>query len=151
MELTFYKFKGTPNRVDKSNFLDTKGKLSNVKIKGETSLIKPTFILKTADIVFNSNYVYCNVTGRFYYIDNFRAITGNRIEIECTIDVLHTYRQEIYNSKCWVETSGNEPTADSKMLKQPYSFRQDKETLSVKFPNDVFTSSTPNVLLILTP
>lgn len=131
MDLIFYKQAATPNRVDKSAYLSTVGTISNVTLKSEVDLMRPTFILKTSPLVYNSNYVFNSFTGRYYYIETITALSGSRIAIQCKIDVLHTYRNEIKNSSGWVvRSAATTDTADDyKMLHNDYPFRADYTVL----------------------
>lgn len=159
MELTFYKQAATPNRVDKSAYLTQVGTISNVVLKSDVNLMTPVFILKTSPIVYNSNYVYCSFTGRYYYIDTITALSGERISVQCKIDVLHTYRNEIKNSSGWVLRSAatTDTSDDYKMLHNDYPFRSDFDilgcTLSNQLYNPFYWSGTislgRNILMII--
>lgn len=155
MELTFYKQAATPNRVDKSDYLTIVGTLSNVILKDDTNLMSPTFILKTSEVVYNSNYVYCSFTHRYYYINNIDALSGGRLAIHCSIDVLYTYKDEILNSSAWIERSDTttDMSDDYEMLHNDYPFRQDYETRGIDFAegDGVFEKQnlTRNILFII--
>ena len=155
MELTFYKQAATPNRVDKSDYLTIVGTVSNVILKDDTNLMSPTFILKTSEVVYNSNYVYCSFTHRYYYIDNIDALSGGRLAIHCSIDVLYTYKDEILNSSAWIERSDTttDMSDDYEMLHNDYPFRQDYETRGIDFAegDGVFEKQnlTRNILFII--
>ena len=155
MELTFYKQAATPNRVDKSDYLTVVGTLSNVVLKDDTNLMSPTFILKTSEVVYNSNYVYCSFTHRYYYINNIDALSGGRLAIHCSIDVLYTYKNEILNSSAWIERSDTttDMSDDYDMLHNDYPFRQDYETRGIDFAegDGVFEKQnlTRNILFII--
>lgn len=126
MKLTFYKQEATPERVDKSDYMTRVGEISNVILKDDVNLLEPTFILKTNSVIFKANYMYCDFTGRYYYIRDFEALKGGRTAITGTVDVLHTFRNEILNSESWVETSdGADNGEDFDMLHNDYPFRSD--------------------------
>lgn len=133
MNLIFYKQAATPNRVDKSDYLTRVGDLGNVQLKDTTELFAPTFILRTNPIVYNSNYVYCSFTKRYYYIERIDAMSGSRIAIQCRVDVLHTYRTEIKNSSGWVLTSSATTDEDGNydMLHNDYPFQADYDILGI--------------------
>lgn len=135
MDLKFYKQSATPNRVDKSGYLTEIGTLSGVILKAETNLMRPTFILKTSPLVYNSNYLYNSFTKRYYYIKEVTAMSGGRIAIDCEIDVLFTYKNEILNSSGWVVRSDNilTTTDDYDMLHNDYPFRADYKVEGVDF------------------
>lgn len=135
MDLKFYKQSATPNRVDKSGYLTEIGTLSGVILKAETNLMRPTFILKTSPLVYNSNYLYNTFTKRYYYIRTVTAMSGGRIAIDCDIDVLFTYKNEILNSSGWVVRSDQILTTvdNYEMLHNDIPYRQDFDTLGLNF------------------
>lgn len=135
MDLKFYKQSATPNRVDKSGYLTEIGTLSGVILKAETNLMRPTFILKTSPLVYNSNYLYNSFTKRYYYIKTITAMSGGRIAIDCDIDVLFTYKNEILNSSGWVVRSDALLTTvdNYEMLHNELPYRQDFDTLGLDF------------------
>lgn len=131
LNLIFYKQAATPNRVDKTDYLTRVGDLGNVQLKDTTELFTPVFILRTNPLVYNSNYVYCSFTKRYYYIESIDALSGSRIAIHCKCDVLHTYRNEIKNSSGWILTSSATTDEDGNydMLHNDYPFEADYEIL----------------------
>lgn len=135
MTLTFYKQAATPNRVDKSAYLTEQGKIDNVVLLDTRDIITPVFILSTNPMVYNANYLFCDFTQRYYYIDNVDLMAGGRIAIHCRVDVLHTYRAEILGSVAWVDRSDRttDATDDYDMLHNDYPFRADYDTLGVDF------------------
>lgn len=135
MTLTFYKQAATPNRVDKSAYLTEQGKIDNVVLLDTRDIITPVFILSTNPMVYNANYLFCDFTQRYYYIDNVELMAGGRIAIHCRIDVLHTYRAEILGSVAWVDRSDstNDETDNYDMLHNDYPFRADCDTLGIDF------------------
>lgn len=153
MELKFYKQSATPNRVDKSSYLTEVGSLDGVVLKADTNLMRPTFILKTSPLVYNSNYLYNSFTKRYYYIKDVTAMSGGRIAIDCEIDVLFTYKNEILNSSGWVVRSDTASNTDNYyMLHNDLPFRQDFDTLGLDFNygDTPFTSiSDRNICFII--
>lgn len=137
MTLTFYKQAATPNRVDKSSFLTEQGTVGNVVLLDTRNIIEPVFILSTSPLVYNSNYVFCDFTQRYYYIENVDLMPGGRIGLRCRVDVLYTYRAEILGSVAWVEKSDRttDTTDEYDMLHNDYPFRQDYQILG-KFTSD---------------
>ena len=135
MKLTFYKYAGTPNRINKTNYLSKVGEVDSIHIKMTTDLMKPNFILRTNPIVYKSNYFFCDKTQRYYYINSVTALDGERISIDGQIDVLHTFRNEILDSPAWVKKSGSNSERASKLMHQDYPFRQDYYIDGIDFPN----------------
>lgn len=128
MKLTFYKQAATPERIDKSDYMTEVGEIDGVVLKQPTNLLNAEFIFKTNPVLYNSNYFYCDFTGRYYFIRDYVALTGGRMSLTGEVDVLHTFRNEILNSEAWVEASdAASDTADYDMLHNDYPFQADYE------------------------
>lgn len=154
MDLVFYKYAATPDRVNKTPFLTEIGTVSGVLLKADTNLMRPTFILKTNPVVYNANYMLNTFTGRYYYINNITAMTGGRIAVDGKIDVLYTYKDEILGSSAWVtQSDSTEDTSDDyNMLHNDYPFRVDKDVKGLDFVpvDNPFTNvQEPNILLVI--
>ena len=77
----------------------------NVKIKDDTSIDRPIFILTGNDF----NYNYAKWNDHYYFIDDIKSIHNNLIEVSCVLDVLATYKDYILNSTqyvCYSNVSG---------------------------------------------
>ena len=80
-----------------------------VKLKENTSIIKPTFILSSDNVDFKKlNYLYCSDFGRYYYVDNIILLKGGLLEIECRVDVLMSFSNDIKKSSVLVLNSETE-------------------------------------------
>lgn len=132
MTLTFYKQAATPHRIRKQSYLTEMGTIDGT-VKEPTNIISPVFTLKYNPIVYNSNYLYCSTTGRYYsYNDSdIRLLSGGRMSISARCDVLYTYRNEILASSAWVDVSDGAPDVgdDYNMLHNDVPFRADYQTL----------------------
>lgn len=75
-----------------------------VFLKEGTSIYNPTFIM--ADDV--TEYNYCQWGVRYYYIRDIVVAKNQRFEVECALDVLATFKEEIGNvsAYCLYATSG---------------------------------------------
>lgn len=71
---------------------------ADLKPTTEVDIINPTFIFTDVATVLGCNYLYCNTFGRYYYITNISVDTAQRAIVECRIDVLQTYANQIKNS-----------------------------------------------------
>lgn len=61
----------------------------------EGSLLNPVIRLKSTSNAINANYLYCDITGRYYFITDYEMLRGQIIIIKCSIDVLFTYKEQI--------------------------------------------------------
>lgn len=154
MKLHFYKQSATPNRIDKSNYLSDVGEIDNVILKETENSLTPDFLLKTSDIVQNSNYFFCTATSRFYYITSVDYTTGGRMIIHSKCDVLMTFRKEILNSSSWVNVSdkSTDESDNYDMLHNDYPFRQDYDVLGLSSTDSIFTlfnQSGTSIVLVM--
>lgn len=65
------------------------------EIKGESSIINPVLILQYNEQLFASNYVYIPAWSRYYFIDDVRVLTGGRVEVSLSVDVLESFKDSI--------------------------------------------------------
>ena len=65
------------------------------EIKGESSIINPVLILQYNEQLFTSNYVYIPAWSRYYFIDDVRVLTGGRVEVSLSVDVLESFKDSI--------------------------------------------------------
>lgn len=68
----------------------------DVKVKDTTNIINPTFVITTPQVI-QANYCYCEDWNKYYYIDSVDVLTGGRVVLNCRVDVLMTYREQIYS------------------------------------------------------
>lgn len=115
MIVTLYKNKAKRTQLDKTNFLTPIGS-STFHFKDNCSVQKPSIILEKNEQLVNANYVYIGMLDRYYFIDNVTLLKGGLMSFDLSIDVLHTYRNEISNCTAYIERSetlGNKYLNDS--------------------------------------
>lgn len=155
MKLTLYKQSATPNRVNKSGFLNEVGTIDGIIVKGTENTLTPDFIVNTNPTVYNANYFYCDFTSRYYYITSCDVTTGGRIIVHSRVDVLMTFRNEILSSSSWVlKSDKTTDTSDNyDMLHNDLPFRQDYDILGKSSTASIFTAnplmSGNNIVLIM--
>lgn len=86
-----------------STLLPNGGTSISVRLKEDTSIENPSFILSSND--FSINYV--RAFNKYYYVTNIVSIGQGRIEIQCDLDVLATYRSNILSYTAFVERSAS--------------------------------------------
>ena len=94
MHLTLYYNSSERKVVGKS--LNNLGDATGV-IKGDCSIMTPTFILdydpaSGTHYLTDVNYLYWSEAGRYYFVDDIQVLTGKRIMLICSVDVLQTYQ-----------------------------------------------------------
>ena len=68
----------------------------------DVDIISPTFVIARDNTYISANYCYSDTFGRYYYINNISLMTGNRMKLECTIDVRQTYHAAIKNCRATI-------------------------------------------------
>lgn len=97
MILTLYHNSSERKVIGKS--LNNLGNVTGV-IKGDASIMSPTFILEydptnSPYYLTDVNYLYWRQAHRFYFVDDVQVLTGKRVMLVCSVDVLQTYRASI--------------------------------------------------------
>lgn len=82
----------------------TSGVELTVRLKSETSIWTPQFILSSDDI---PTYNYVKWDDRYYFVSNVIKGNNNIVYIECVIDVLGTWRSDILSTTTFVERSSS--------------------------------------------
>lgn len=96
MILKLYNFSKKANST-KVPASDTATEL-NVTLKENVSLYSPSFILSTEPNQFN----YCQLDDKYYYINDYVYVGRNTFIINCSLDVLATYKTDILKTKAFV-------------------------------------------------
>lgn len=63
-------------------------------LRGESSVINPSFLIEHSN---PSNYNYCYIAdfGRYYFISNITSVRTDIWKIDCSVDVLMSFQDEI--------------------------------------------------------
>lgn len=92
MNVTFYNNLSNDNVVNKR--LEEINTLS-FTFKENSNIINPSLILKNYK---GGNYCYIKELGRYYYVKDIDFLGNELIKINCEIDVLMSYKDDIINS-----------------------------------------------------
>lgn len=65
-------------------------------LRGESSVINPSFLIQ-ANNPSQYNYCYIPEFGRYYFISNITSVRTNIWRIDCSVDVLMSFQEEILN------------------------------------------------------
>lgn len=103
MDITLYRTKSEPNRLDK---VLTDDMLISGMLTDACNALNPTIRLSYNAAIFNKNYAFIPVLGRYYYINNY-VIDGDSILLSMHVDVLKTYQQDIKNSVAHINRSSS--------------------------------------------
>ena len=100
MNITLYKTKSANNVINKN--LASEKNLGNSCIMGDnTSVTSPTVIIggiKSLDTISDYNYAYIPQCHRYYYINDIIALSGGRVKLILSVDVLMSFKTDILNS-----------------------------------------------------
>lgn len=95
-----------------------------VNLKGSTSFYAPSLLVgvQTGAGVTRHNYLridnVCGVSHAYYFIDNWVSIRNDLYEVQCTMDLLATYKEYILATTAYVEfsqTAGNPQIIDKRV------------------------------------
>ena len=100
MNITLYKTKSANNVINKK--LESEKNLGNSCVLGDnTSVTSPTVIIggiTSLDTISDYNYAYIAQCHRYYYINDIIALSGGRVKLLLSVDVLMSYKTDILNS-----------------------------------------------------
>lgn len=145
MNVVFY---NTSNRKRDITKTLTNGTTHTCELKEGTDIVSPTIIIVgTGELGKN----YCNIPSfsRYYFVKDYRILTGNRMEIDLEIDVLTSFSSTILNSTQLItrsETVKLNQIRDSNYPIAPYTETRVIDLGENKFFNS-FTNSTDCYLL----
>lgn len=110
MQLTYYNNKSDKRYLSKNieQIPAPEGHSNPVTIQlvDETDIVHPTFKMADVDLYFTANYCYVDSLRRYYYIDKIRTSKGYAY-LDCTVDVLMTYKDQIKAQKAVVNRQQN--------------------------------------------
>lgn len=101
MQAIFYKFSKRKNSTAVPN---GQGYERNLTIKNGSSIITPTFLVAGESFDYN----YCFFNGRYYWITNITSVRNELWEVQCRVDVLASWKNDILNSKGFVKYSSSD-------------------------------------------
>ena len=102
--LTLYSCNASKETINKTGSLTQIEAMTGDFIES-MSLLSPVFQIKltstttAAKILTKCNYVYCQEFGRYYFVDNVIMVANNLVRIECSVDVLMSWKTEILAQK----------------------------------------------------
>lgn len=94
MTVSIYKTSSDRRRITKS-LVSIKSNISCI-IKDINDVYNPSIVLENSDLSLDvCNYAFISEFNRYYYINDIRTLTGNRVELNLTVDVLMSFSSEI--------------------------------------------------------
>ena len=100
MNITLYKNKSANNVINK-NLTSEKNLGNSCILADDTSVTSPTVIIggiASLDSISDYNYAHIPQCHRYYYINDIIALSGGRVKLSLTVDVLKSYASDILAS-----------------------------------------------------
>ena len=100
MNITLFKTKSANNVINKK-LTSEKNLGNNCILADNTSVTSPTVIIggiSSLDSISDYNYAYIAQCHRYYYINDIIALSGGRVKLTLSVDVLMTYKTDILSS-----------------------------------------------------
>lgn len=111
MNLKLYECNADNRMVDKSSYLNEIFTFENAILKSDSSVMNIEIILQLTNFqlnqISNCNYVYLEDINTYYFINDISFLSGNRALVNCSEDVLMTYRNQIKQLMCVIERQEN--------------------------------------------
>lgn len=105
MQLTYYNNKSDKRYVNKTlQRLTLEGHSNpvNIKLLDNVNLLNPTFKMSDKDLYMTANYCYVDDLHRYYFINKVTLSHGYAL-LECTCDVLMTYKEALKKRTCVIK------------------------------------------------
>lgn len=99
MILSLYTNKSATNYLNKN--IEQLGTSKSIDIYDNVNIINPVFIINYNTSFLNCNYCYVNELNRYYYVD-ISLDSAKRMILNCAVDVLMSFKNDILNSDCTV-------------------------------------------------
>lgn len=101
MTIDFYKNFEDNRKVNKTN-IQLLQKKAGVQLKQDTNFKNPSFILEYFQGIESANYLWWEEYNNYYYINSL-DFSQQRVILNCSIDVLMSYRTDILNLECIID------------------------------------------------
>lgn len=103
MDIILYYNKSEKNKIDKDieEIISLAG-----NFRDSVSILKPRIVIEL-DYLIDFNYIYIEHVHRYYFVNNIVCIRNNIYLIECSVDVLMSYKNDIMKQSAFVERSVN--------------------------------------------
>ena len=108
--------------------------------KGDINIISPTLIIQNFSTDFN--YCYISDFDRYYFVKSITLLTGQRIQIDLSVDVLMTYKEEI--KKLTVNVLRYENIEPTFLTDSRIPLFSDTLQKVIEFPKNIFNLEEPS-------
>lgn len=142
MTITFYKTVSSENQIKK---VLTDSKTYTGTFKNDFDILNPKIIISDSDyLILDYNYCYIQELNRYYFVKNITIISNNRFLIDCKIDVLKSYANELQNcTGIIIECENNYNTLNCETDKN-----NDSNIIEYSYDDTSILDSNGSILLI---
>ena len=145
MTIKTYRFLGDSRKVDKTlTLVET---YSNAEIVGDMIIQSPTISLQLDSFTdaINFNYIYIPELRRYYYVKNSTIREDGFVQIQCSVDVLKSFKADILASTQYVDRQENK--CSYQVPDSGYTIKSNRNLTIKNFGNPIIV---PNDDFILT-
>lgn len=148
MTVDFYTCTCDNRVVDKTNYL-SEPITKTLQVFEQTGVFHPTLLLNYSADVVNCNYFYIHEWNRYYYIVGMEVMTGSRMTVTGSEDVLYSNKNEIMNLPAYVVRT--ESNKENKLIvdnKKPV--QANRRCHTILFPNQLLDGVDTDRVYLLT-
>lgn len=146
MTITLYKISDDSRQLVKTIDLDHKiGDLTAI-FKGDVDILKPVLEIAYSATYATANYVHIPALDRYYFINNITA-GAQRMYLDCSVDVLMTYAEEILDLDAIIARQEDKNEAQFYLSDGMFRILQPKDVVPLPFP-EAFDSTGSFVLTV---
>lgn len=146
MDITLYNCSTEPNRLDKSSYLTSVASYENAAANIELGVERPTILIQTSTDLSEVNYAYIAEFDRYYNVNAIHAPVNDMWRIECEVDVLMTYKDEIAGLTGIVRR--NEDNYDMYLHDDLIPVGAKKTFSVMKFPTSAFSGQNSKIYIM---
>lgn len=103
MNMILYQYNGDPRVLNK--YLTQIATVDIIAITNDTDILAPSIIISTR--AFNFNYVYIPNFNRYYYVNDIKLMSSERVQLNLAVDVLMSHKSAIYNTRVIADRSAS--------------------------------------------
>jgi hypothetical protein len=141
IKITLYQYTGQRNVINKTLPMGVE-RLG--VLRGATDVITPTITIRVKEPI-KENYAYLPDFKRYYFIDNITYISGDKAEINLSVDVLKSYEKEIMNATATVTKTD---TPDKYASNRETVYNRKPKFEKVEFPNKNLLNDTGTIVMV---
>lgn len=104
MDMYLYNYAGDERQLSK--YLTNIDTVNIISIPDQTNIMAPSVII--ASRALNFNYVYIPNFKRYYYVRNIDLLPGERLKVNCSVDVLMSHRSAIQSTQILADRSASD-------------------------------------------